>query len=365
VGGSRGLRPVLAVRLPNWLGDFVVAARAVDALAAHFADHQIVLLGRPFAPTLARAHWPTARFLPAPASGPAWLPAVPALAALSARAIVTFPPSLSARLHAACAGIPERAGLANEEGGFLLTRSAPRGARGTRHLEDEYLDVVRTLGAESVPRRAFSPPPDAGAAADAALARVGLDPARVGAGPRLVVAPGARYGPAKRWAAERFAAAAAAWAGARPDAAAVHVLLVGGSEDRAAVAAVRAAAPAGPARFVALAGDTDLAALAGLVAGADAVLANDSGVAHLAAALGRPTVVIFGSTDLRWTAPRGPAVSVLASPPACAPCFLPRCTAPERYRCLRAVRADEAAGALIALTTAPVIAAPSSPGSAP
>ncbi len=349
MSGSRVTLPVLAVRLPNWLGDLVLAGRAVDALAGRFADHEIVLLGRPFAAALAAAHWPAARWLPAPASGLAWVTAVPALAALGARTIITFPPSLSARLHAACAGIPERAGLGHEEGGFLLTRSAPRGARGTRHLEDEYLDVVRTLGADPLPRRAWTRPPAAAAAAAAALVQAGHDPAAIAAGASLVVAPGARYGPAKRWAPERFAAAAAAWAEAQPEPGRTHVLLVGGAEDRAEVAAVRAAAAATPARFVALAGATDLPALTGLLADADAVLANDSGVAHLAAALGRPTVVIFGSTDPRWTAPRGAAVRVLAEPPRCAPCFRPECSVPERYRCLRAVPAEDAAGALLAL----------------
>ncbi len=347
--GSRGRRPGIAVRLPNWLGDLVLAGRAVDALAARFADHDFVLLGRPFAPALAAAHWPQARWLAAPATGLAWLPAVPALAALGARTIITFPPSLSARLHAACACIPERAGLAHEEGGFLLTRTAPRGARGTRHLEDEYLDVVRTLGADPLPRRPWTLPPSASASATAALAAAGLDSATVVAGPLLVVAPGARYGPAKRWAPERFAAAAAAWAEAQPEPERTHVLLVGGSEDRKAVAAVRAAAATGPAHFVALAGGTDLPALAGLLAGADAVLANDSGVAHLAAALGRPTVVIFGSTDPRWTAPRGAAVRVLAEPPRCAPCFRPSCSVAERYRCLRAVHVEDVIAALLAL----------------
>lgn len=350
--GPRGGRPVLAVRLPNWLGDVLLAARAVDALATRFPAHELVILGRPFAPVLARAHWPDARWLPAPGAGLGWLPAVPSLAALRAGAMVIFPPSWSARLHAACAGIPERVGLADEEGGMLLTRTAPRGPRGSRHLEDEYLDIVRAVGAEPQARRPFTPPPGAAEAAAAALARAGVDPSAVAGGPRIVLAAGARYGPAKRWAPERFAAAAAAWAETRPTPAATHVLLVGGAEDASAIAAVRAAAPPGPARFVSLAGGTDLAALAGLLAGADAVLANDSGVAHLSAALGRPTAVIFASTDPRWTAPRGAAVRVLAEPPSCAPCFRRECAIPERYRCLRAVRVEDAVAALAALAPA-------------
>ncbi|MEO6463382.1 MAG: glycosyltransferase family 9 protein, partial [Candidatus Eisenbacteria bacterium] len=159
--------------------------------------------------------------------------------------------------------------------------------------------------------------------------------------------PGARYGPAKRWPPERFAAAAEGWAAAQAHPAAAHVLLVGGTEDRADVAAVRAASAPGPTQVVALAGRTDLVALAGLLAGADAVLANDSGVAHLAAALERPTAIVFGSTDPRWTAPRGAAVRVLADPPSCAPCFRATCAIAERYRCLRAIAPEAATRALL------------------
>lgn len=341
-----GTRPVLAVRLPNWLGDAVLAGRAVDALFARFPDHEIVLVARPWAPALFAAHWPAARWQAAPRPGARWLPAVPALARLRARSMVVFPPSLSARLHAACAGIPVRLGLAHEEGDFLLTRTAPRGPRGSRPLEEEYLDLVRGLGAEAPPRRLLVAPAGAADAAERALAAAGADPDRVRSGPRLVLAPGARYGPSKRWPAERFAAAAEAWALATGNPGTAHVLLVGGSEDVADVAAVRAASAPGPARVVALAGHTDLPALAGLLAAADAVLANDSGVAHLASALGRPTAVVFGSTDPRWTAPRGPAVRVLVDPPSCAPCFRPTCAIPERYRCLRAIAPEHAARAL-------------------
>jgi len=346
-GARAGRRPVLVVRLPNWLGDALLAVRAVDALAQRFADHDLVFLARPWGPPLLAERWPAARWLPAPGAGGGWPAAVPSLARLGARAIVLFPPSLSARLHAFAARVPQRVGLAHEAADFLLTRTAPRGPRGSRPLEEEYLDLVRGLGAEPVPRRPLTAPTGAEGAAARALEAAGVDPAAIAAGPRLVVAPGARYGPAKRWPAERFAAAAAAWVQAQPDPARASVLLVGGTEDQDDVAAVRAASAPGPGRVVALAGHTDLVALAGLLARADSVLANDSGVAHLAAALERPLAVVFGSTDPRWTAPRGPHVRVLVEPPACAPCFRRRCAVVERYRCLRAVTAEAAARALL------------------
>ena len=273
----------LAVRLPNWLGDAVLALRAVDALAARVGPSRLALLARPWAEPLFGARWPGARWLTAPASGGGWPAAVPALAALRASTIVLFPPSQSARLHAFFAGVPRRLGLGGESLDFLLTHRAPRAARGERHLEDEYLDLVRLCEAPPVPRTAL-------AADTAAHERVRTRLAAEGASDGLLVAPGARV---------------LDWAG-----------------------------------------KTTLPELLALAHEARAIVSNDSGVAHLAAAAGRPTIAVFGSTDPRWTAPRGPSVRVVTRPPSCSPGFLRTCRIPERYLCLRAIAPADVVAAL-------------------
>jgi heptosyltransferase-2 len=343
-------RAGLALRLPNWLGDVCLATRAIDALVERFqAEGPVTLVARPWAERLWRARWPGARWIDAPAAGGGWPGAVPALARVRAKTIVLFPPSLSARLHAFFAGVPQRVGLSGEPGDALLTGSAPRGARGTRHLEDEYLDLARVLGADPRPRRALELPAAVAADADRRLATLELGTPDADAHePALVLAPGARYGPTKRWPPERFAAAARLWARAQPEPARARVWIVGGEEDRAATAAVLAASATGPHRTEDLAGRTDLAMLARLLERARAVISNDSGVAHLAAALERPTAVIFGSTDPRWTAPKSPLARVISEPPPCAPCFKRECLIPDRERCLRAVGAERVAAALLA-----------------
>jgi len=319
----------LAVRLPNWLGDAVLALRAVDALAAHAGAERLVLVARPWAETLFGERWPGATWLVAPGSGGRWPFHVSTLARAQVDRIVLFPPSLSARLHAFAARIPRRLGLAGESGGLLLTHHAPRAARGERHLEDEYLDLARLVGAEPVPRRPIEPTATATEAVRQGLAADGLArPADA-----LVLAPGARYGPTKRWPAERFAELARRWTLGAPGRA---VVLAGGPEDAAETRAVRAAS----AKDLPLhdwTGRTSLPELLALVAACGATVANDSGVAHLAAAAGRPTVAIFGSTDPRWTAPRGPHARVVTRPPACSPCFLRACGIPDRYLCLHTI----------------------------
>jgi ADP-heptose:LPS heptosyltransferase len=132
---------------------------------------------------------------------------------------------------------------------------------------------------------------------------------------------------ARRWPAERWAAVASA-AGER-------VVITGTRAER--LLAQRVAAIAGLPQRAVLAGRTDLRALAAGVASARRVVSGDTGVAHLAAALGTPVVALFGPTDPALSAPRGHSV-VVTNPVPCAPCFYRRC--PIEHPCLRGIDAD-------------------------
>jgi heptosyltransferase-2 len=110
------------------------------------------------------------------------------------------------------------------------------------------------------------------------------------------------------------------------------VLVCGTAAERETCDAVVRAAGAG-ARSIA--GGTTLAELAGLCALARVALCNDSGLAHLTAALGVPTIAVFGSTSSAWTAPLGPAVRIVQRPPVCSPCFRRECRI--GYVCLESV----------------------------
>jgi heptosyltransferase-2 len=88
-----------------------------------------------------------------------------------------------------------------------------------------------------------------------------------------------------------------------------------------------------------LAGHTDLLSQAALCARAAVAVCNDSGLAHLSAAVGAPTVVLFGSTSSAWTAPLGPRVRVVQHAPVCSPCF--RRTCRVGYACLQAIEVGE------------------------
>jgi len=162
---------------------------------------------------------------------------------------------------------------------------------------------------------------------------------RGAAGTYAVLGPGAAYGPAKRWDAERFTVVGRALV-----ARGLAVLVCGAASERADCESVAAGIGAGA---FALAGATDLATQAAVCAGAAIAVCNDSGLAHLSAATGAPTLAVFGSTSSAWTAPLGPRVRVLQHAPVCAPCFQRTCRI--GYRCLDAVTAAEVLAACEAL----------------
>jgi heptosyltransferase-2 len=88
-----------------------------------------------------------------------------------------------------------------------------------------------------------------------------------------------------------------------------------------------------------LTGQTDLAQAVAVLSLADILITNDTGPAHIASALNRPTLVIFGPTDPRTTRPFSHAAEIIRHPPECAPCMLRDC--PIDHRCMTAISADE------------------------
>lgn len=194
-----------------------------------------------------------------------------------------------------------RAGLDNGRGWFLTHRALDRGF-GTRDERQYWLAVAAALGAASDDDRPRFVVPEADRAAGAALVARAR---RGGAGPVVAIhSASGPYAPGRQWPPERFAAVADRLA----DALGAAIVLVGVRAEAEAVGRV-AAAMRHPA--LNLAGETALPTLAGLLLGADLLLGNDSSVAHLAAALGTPTIALFGPSNERAWRPWGAATVVL------------------------------------------------------
>jgi len=88
-----------------------------------------------------------------------------------------------------------------------------------------------------------------------------------------------------------------------------------------------------------LTGKTDLAQAVAILSLVNLLVTNDTGPAHVAAALNRPTLVIFGPTNPLTTKPFSRAAEILRKPPYCAPCMLRDC--PIDHRCMTAISPDE------------------------
>ncbi len=140
------------------------------------------------------------------------------------------------------------------------------------------------------------------AAADALIA---------GEGPLLAIGPGANWG-GKAWAAERFAVIAAKLLEPDGPLAGGRLLLLGGEDDRLTCRIVRHALPR--ARVVDLCGRADLLTVYAALKRARLFLGNDSGLMHMAAAAGAPTLGLFGPSDERLYAPWGPYTRALRGP---------------------------------------------------
>jgi len=312
------------VRLPNWLGDALMARPFAFALRHAYPQARVTAVGPGSLLDLLAADglWERAVSTEEPAA------ALAAVRADRPQAALLCPPSFSTAWFAWRSGAHTRVGFRGDLRDVLLTHPIDRPQRGELHLSREYLRLLEAVGdvpAVEVPR--LFPPASA------------LDAARMlsGEGPYAILGPGAVYGPAKRWPVERFAAAARAlreqgW----------RVLVSGAEADRDVCEEVTRSGGDGVAN---LAGRTSLAIQTALCANARVVVCNDSGLAHLSAATGAPTVCIFGSTSSAWTAPLGPRVKVIQHPPMCSPCFQRTCRI--GYGCLAAVAVSEVVRAAI------------------
>ena len=226
---------------------------------------------------------------------------------------IVLPNSWKSALVPWAARIPRRTGFTGELRYGLLND--------TRRLDREKwprtVDRFVALGLEAGATLPEIPHPWLNtntANAHAVLARFGREPPRA---PVLALCPGAEYGPAKRWPAEYFAEVANAklaqgW----------EVWLLGSDKDAAITAAVQNLTQN---LCLDLAGKTLLTEAIDLLALASAVVTNDSGLMHIAAALDRRLVAIYGSSDSRHTPPLGTRATALYLDLPCSPCFKREC----------------------------------------
>jgi heptosyltransferase-2 len=350
--------PRVLVHLPNWLGDVLMTTPLLTYLADAFAARPAA--SRPSLHLAVNRSWSMLFAADPRLSGQLVLDrgdrhgGVAGLWRLAADfrrgaydAVLIGPPSLRAGLAAALARIPVRVGRASDARGPLLRPALAVVPRGSRHFSREMLELgqalLDTLGLAAPALPAEGLPLPAVPGCDSVPAAVaGADK------PLWVVAPGTTYGEAKTWPVARVAD----FLGFAVGQAGVRVALVGDAQASGFAAELRESSGLAwsrelklPADVIDLTGRTSLRDVVSILKSATAFVGNDSGLMHLAGALGLPTVGIFGSSNPDWTHPLGRrTAAVCATGFACRPCYRRTCNQPTF--CLETVSATEVLGRL-------------------
>lgn len=304
---------------PNWLGDAIMALPAIRDVRRHFSADRVTVAARGSVAAIFKAVNGIDRIVVLERGHEA--------AQLKGDIGILLPNSFRSAWLVKRAGVKERWGYRSDFRRVLLTRGIARPRRKVSFPE-YYSNLVRALDVPTGPLTArLDPPPSTIGAARKLLEDRGWTGARALVG----IAPGAAFGHAKRWLPQRFADVSrmvSSQSGAQ-------CVILGRSEDRDAV---------GNIDGIDLVGQTDLTMLMGVVAHCRALIANDSGALHLAAALGVPTIGLYGPTDERYSKPIGREESqaeriiALSGDVFCRPCFLADC--PIDHRCMKRISSE-------------------------
>lgn len=324
----------ILVRGTNWIGDAVMSIPALRELRRIFPDDHITLHTRAWADGL----FQDATFIDEIVSyDPSrWryrdiLDNSKFLKRDEYDLAVVLPNSFESAVTAFLSKIPRRIGYNKDARGLLLTDPiAVPEWKGRRHEAYYYLNLVQNVERLLLHRETVGGSEIDGSLevsevrrADARrhLSESGVDLSR----PIAVLGVGSANSRAKRWPAENYAKLAELIS----HNANLNVVLVGSKDEEEAAAKVEAYSKTS---LVNLAGKTDLATAAAVLAESDLMISNDMGLAHLAPAVGTKTFVLFGPTNPETTRPFANNATVLREPVDCSPCMLRDC--PIDHRCM-------------------------------
>ncbi|MBI3851313.1 MAG: lipopolysaccharide heptosyltransferase II [Verrucomicrobia bacterium] len=363
----------LLVRGVNWLGDAVMTTPALLRLRERFPQTHITLLTPAKLRDLWRQH-PAINEVNSFGAGESLFSVSRKLRAGNFDMALVLPNSPRSALEVWLAGIPNRVGYAANWRSWLLTQPIPprpgavpmqkrspseikqlinstsasdhHASRITHHDPahhlHQYLHLAAALGANPeplTPQLFVAPEEVAAARKKCGLAEI--------AQPAFGLSPGAEYGPAKRWPRERFVTAAreiqrrtnCRW------------LIFGGNADVELAGQIAAEITPRASRLTPalnLAGKTSLGELMALLKTCRVLLTNDSGPMHVAAALGTPVVVTFGSTSPELTGPGlpgDPRHHLLSAHVPCSPCYRRSC--PIDFRCMNGINVAQVVEAVL------------------
>jgi heptosyltransferase-2 len=327
----------ILVRSTNWIGDAIMTTPAVRTIRENFPAAEITMLAQPWMADVFAASPHVDRIIPYEKKGrhrglAGMLRLSRELRALRFDMAILLQNAFEAALLAKLAGIPVRAGYRRDARSLLLSHGVSiRAEIRRRHQVFYYQAMLADLGLTCGGNELFLAHRDS----DLEFARN----LRKGLGAGLVIGinPGAAYGPAKCWPAERYGLLAAGLhrlTGAK-------FLVFGTSADKRTIDRITGY---GPGFIRGLAGKTTLAQAMALISICDAFVTNDSGLMHVAAAARTPLVAIFGSTDAIATGPFSDRAVVVQKELSCRPCLKKTCKLD--FRCMLDITVEEVSRAV-------------------
>jgi heptosyltransferase-2 len=334
---AREIRRVV-VRGTNWVGDSVMTLPALRALRRVLPEAEITLVVRPSARGIfADVDCVDEILIYDRRNAFSIIPQVREWRKRRFDLAILFQNAFEAALIPFLAGVPLRLGYATEARQALLTHPlALPEWRSSRHEVFYYLYLITALEqmlfgkseiCEADPDASLRIAETRKAEAENLLRSHGVREGQ----PVVALCPGSINSRAKRWPAEAYASLADRLIDSQK-----QVLLIGSADEADVTREVTSHMQHQP---TVLTGKTSLDQITAVLSLVDLVVTNDTGPAHIAAALGRPTVVIFGPTNPLTTRPFAPEAEILRHPPECAPCMLRDC--PIDHRCMTAITVDE------------------------
>lgn len=322
----------------NWLGDAVMSLPAIGGIKLVKPGAHVTVLTKEALAPLYRASEEADEIL----SYNGTLEAVRSLRKREFDACLILPRSFKSALLSALGRIPVRIGYAADTRSLLLTVPVPRGEETLKtHRVYYYFNLLRGFApTPPVPRPKLKVLPEA-----EAWARGFLDALPIQGRQAVVMNPGSAYGGAKRWPADRYGALGRRLA-RELDA---FVAVVGGPGERTLTGEVAGRI----GRFAAdLGGKTSIPETIALISRCGLFVGNDTGPMHIADALGKPIVAIFGPTDPVTTRPFGRDHEILRRPLECSPCLQRECPL-GHHDCMRSIEVNEAFQACRRMLSAP------------
>jgi len=306
---------------PAWVGDMVMAQSLFKTLRHHDSKVAIDVVAPPWSNDLL-ARMPEVRFGYgiAVAHGEAglrkrWKLGKKLRANHYSRAIV-LPRSAKAAIVPWVAGIPTRTGYLGEYRYGLLNDIRTLDSNRHYRTVDRFVALAPTTSKTTTNATHPAPPHLISTAGQQAVTEHELGLGDTDQQPVLALCPGAEYGPAKRWPTDYFVSLAneyknKGWS----------VRLIGSMQDRAITSQITNSVPT----VTDLAGKTTIQQAIDLLASAQVVVSNDSGLMHIAAATGTPVVALYGSSDPQYTPPLTSQAEILYEHLPCSPCFQRQC----------------------------------------